>query len=114
MPKGGAGSKNIHRALDASLTRLGVDVIDLYWMHVWGGVTPVEEIVQTLSNLVRAAAQSASGNPSQHADRQHSNRRPEAADMHPGRVPMSGVRAGTRLGPRRQAGPVMLRARPAG
>jgi fido (protein-threonine AMPylation protein) len=31
-----------------------------------------------------------------------------------GRVPMSGVRAGTRLGPRRQAGPVMLRARPAG
>ena len=80
---GGAGSKNIHRALDASLTRLGVDVIDLYWMHVWDGVTPVEEIVQTLSNLVQAAAQSASGNPSQHADRHQSNRRPEAADMHP-------------------------------
>lgn len=31
-----------------------------------------------------------------------------------GRVPMSGVRAGARLGPRRQAGPVMLQARPAG
>ena len=31
-----------------------------------------------------------------------------------GRVPLSGVRAGTRLGPRRQAGPVMLQARPAG
>ena len=30
-----------------------------------------------------------------------------------GCVPMSGVRAGTRLGPRRQAGPVMLQARPA-
>ena len=30
-----------------------------------------------------------------------------------GRVPMSGVRAGARFGPRRQAGPVMLLARPA-
>ena len=51
---GGAGSKNIHRALDASLRRLGTDYVDLYWMHIWDGVTPVEEIVQTLGNLVRA------------------------------------------------------------
>ena len=51
---GGAGAKNIHRALDASLKRLGVDDIDLYWMHIWDGVTPVEEIVQTLGDLVRA------------------------------------------------------------
>ena len=51
---GGAGAKNIHRALDASLRRLGTDYIDLYWMHVWEGVTPVEEIVQTLGDLVRA------------------------------------------------------------
>ena len=51
---GGAGSKNIHRALDASLKRLGTDYIDLYWMHIWDGVTPVEEIVQTLGDLVRA------------------------------------------------------------
>ncbi|WP_088185157.1 aldo/keto reductase [Sphingobium sp. Z007] len=51
---GGAGAKNIHRALDASLKRLGTDYIDLYWMHVWDGVTPVEEIVQTLGDLVRA------------------------------------------------------------
>lgn len=51
---GGAGSKNIHRALDASLKRLGADYIDLYWMHIWDGVTPVEEIVQTLGDLVRA------------------------------------------------------------
>lgn len=50
---GGAGAKNIHRALDASLARLGTDYIDLYWMHVWDGVTPVEEIVQTLGDLVR-------------------------------------------------------------
>jgi aryl-alcohol dehydrogenase-like predicted oxidoreductase len=51
---GGAGAKNIHRALDASLKRLGTDYIDLYWMHIWDGVTPVEEITQTLGDLVRA------------------------------------------------------------
>ncbi len=51
---GGAGAKNIHRALDASLRRLGTDYIDLYWMHIWDGVAPVEELVQTLGDLVRA------------------------------------------------------------
>ena len=51
---GGAGAKNIHRALEASLRRLGTDYIYLYWMHIWDGVTPVEEIVQTLGDLVRA------------------------------------------------------------
>ncbi len=51
---GGAGAKNIHRALEASLKRLRTDYIDLYWMHIWDGVTPVEEIVQTLGDLVRA------------------------------------------------------------
>lgn len=50
---GGAGAKNIHRALDASLQRLGTDYVDLYWMHIWDGVTPVEEIVETLATLVR-------------------------------------------------------------
>ena len=51
---GGAGAKNIRRALDGSLKRLGTDYVDLYWMHVWDGVTPAEEIVQTLGDLVRA------------------------------------------------------------
>lgn len=51
---GGAGAKNIHRALNESLRRLGTDYIDLYWMHIWDGVTPVEEIVETLCDLVRA------------------------------------------------------------
>lgn len=51
---GGAGSKNIHRALEGSMKRLGTDYIDLYWMHIWDGVTPVEEIVQTLGDMVRA------------------------------------------------------------
>ncbi|MEQ8434253.1 MAG: aldo/keto reductase [Oceanicaulis sp.] len=51
---GGAGSKNIHRALEGSLKRLRTDYIDLYWMHIWDAITPVEEIVQTLGDLVRA------------------------------------------------------------
>lgn len=51
---GGAGAKNIHRALDGSLRRLGTDHVDLYWMHIWDGITPVEEIVETLGSLVRA------------------------------------------------------------
>ena len=49
---GGNGAKNIHRALNASLKRLKTDYIDLYWMHIWDGVTPVEEIVQTMGDLV--------------------------------------------------------------
>lgn len=51
---GGSGAKNIHRALENSLKRLRIDYIDLYWMHIWDGVTPIEEILQTLGDLVRA------------------------------------------------------------
>jgi len=51
---GGNGRKNIHRALEGSLRRLQTDYVDLYWMHVWDMVTPVEEVLQTLGDLVRA------------------------------------------------------------
>ena len=51
---GGNGRKQIHRALEGSLRRLQTDYIDLYWMHVWDLVTPVEEVLQTLGDLVRA------------------------------------------------------------
>ena len=51
---GGNGRKNIYRALEGSLRRLNMDYIDLYWMHVWDTVTPVEEVVSTLTDLVRA------------------------------------------------------------
>ncbi len=50
---GGNGRKNIHRALEGSLSRLKTDYIDLYWMHVWDLVTPVEEVLQSLGDLVR-------------------------------------------------------------
>lgn len=51
---GGNGRKNIYRALEGSLRRLKMDYVDLYWMHVWDMTTPVEEVVETLSTLVRA------------------------------------------------------------
>ena len=50
---GGNGRKNIYRALEGSLRRLKMDYVDMYWMHVWDLITPVEEVVYTLSALVR-------------------------------------------------------------
>ena len=50
----GNGRKNIHRALEGSLRRLKTDYIDLYWLHVWDTITPAEEVLQTLGDLVRA------------------------------------------------------------
>src|SRR5580704_1609484 len=49
---GGNGRKNIYRALEGSLRRLNLDYVDLYWMHVWDTITPVEEVVSTLTDLV--------------------------------------------------------------
>jgi aryl-alcohol dehydrogenase-like predicted oxidoreductase len=51
---GGNGRKNIYRALEGSLRRLSTDFVDLYWMHVWDTITPVEEVIETLSTLVRS------------------------------------------------------------
>lgn len=51
---GGNGRKNMYRAIDLSLRRLRTDYIDLYWMHAWDMVTPVEELLQSLGDLVRA------------------------------------------------------------
>ena len=51
---GGNGRKHVTAALERSLRRLGTDYVDLYWMHVWDAVTPVDEVLQTLGDLVRA------------------------------------------------------------
>ena len=51
---GGNGRKQIYRALEGSLRRLKTDYVDLYWLHVWDTVTPADEVLQTLGDLVRA------------------------------------------------------------
>jgi aryl-alcohol dehydrogenase-like predicted oxidoreductase len=50
---GGNGRKNIYRALEGSLKRLGTDYIDLYWLHTWDTVTPAEEVLLTFNDLVK-------------------------------------------------------------
>jgi aryl-alcohol dehydrogenase-like predicted oxidoreductase len=50
----GLSRRHLQRALDASLRRLGVDCVDLYQVHAWDPVTPVEETLATLDDLVRA------------------------------------------------------------
>jgi aryl-alcohol dehydrogenase-like predicted oxidoreductase len=50
----GLSARHLTRALDASLERLGVDVVDLYQAHSWDPVTPLEETLRTLDGFVRA------------------------------------------------------------
>lgn len=51
---GGNGRKNILRAVEGSLERLGTDYIDIYMLHTWDQVTPAEEVMRTLDDLVRS------------------------------------------------------------
>ena len=50
----GNSRKNINRALEASLRRLGTDYVDLYQIHSWDADTPVDETLQALDDVVRA------------------------------------------------------------
>src|SRR5438552_3377582 len=46
--------KNMMQSIDVSLKRLKTDYIDLYWVHIWDQMTPVEEVMRGLDDLVRA------------------------------------------------------------
>ncbi|HYZ57289.1 MAG TPA: aldo/keto reductase [Streptosporangiaceae bacterium] len=50
----GLSRRHLAAALDGSLTRLGVDTIDLYQLHGWDPLTPVEETLRFLDDAVRA------------------------------------------------------------
>jgi aryl-alcohol dehydrogenase-like predicted oxidoreductase len=49
---GGNHRKNLVQTIDASLRRLRTDYVDLLWLHMWDGMTPVEEVVRALDDLV--------------------------------------------------------------
>src|SRR5579859_5751397 len=62
FPRAGDGSPNgaglsarhLTRALDASLRRLGLDSVDLYQVHAFDPLTPLEETLRTLEAFIRA------------------------------------------------------------
>src|ERR1700716_2152932 len=51
---GGLSRKHILSAIDASLSRLGMDYVDLYQIHRWDNRTPIEETMEALHDVVRA------------------------------------------------------------
>ncbi|MBO6158031.1 MAG: aldo/keto reductase [Firmicutes bacterium] len=53
-PNGPSGSEWIRQCLDNSLKRLGTDYVDLYIMHSWDYLTPIEESMEALNEAVKA------------------------------------------------------------
>jgi aryl-alcohol dehydrogenase-like predicted oxidoreductase len=49
---GGNSRKNMVQTLEGSLRRLGTDYVDLFWLHMWDGMTPVEEVLRAFDDLV--------------------------------------------------------------
>lgn len=49
----GLSRKHLCSAVDGSLSRLGTDYIDVYYLHMWDPLTPLEETVRTMDDLVR-------------------------------------------------------------
>jgi aryl-alcohol dehydrogenase-like predicted oxidoreductase len=50
----GLSRRHLGQALDASLKRLGIEQIDLYQMHAWDALTPIEETLRFLDDAVAA------------------------------------------------------------
>jgi aryl-alcohol dehydrogenase-like predicted oxidoreductase len=51
---GGNHRKHMVEALNGTLKRLKLDYLDLYWLHAWDELTPIEEVMRALDDLVRA------------------------------------------------------------
>ena len=50
---GGNQRKNMMRSVEASLKRLQTDYVDLYWLHIWDKITPLDEVMRAFDDLVR-------------------------------------------------------------
>ncbi|MDQ3896662.1 MAG: aldo/keto reductase [Actinomycetota bacterium] len=46
--------KSVVESLEASLRRLEMDYVDMYWVHIWDPFTPIEEMMRALDDQVRA------------------------------------------------------------
>lgn len=50
----GSHRKNMMRSVEESLRRLDTDFIDLFWVHAWDSLTPTEEVLRGLDDLVHS------------------------------------------------------------
>ena len=51
---GGLSRKSLMQAIDDSLSRLGMDYVDLFQIHRWDDATPIEETMEALHDIVKA------------------------------------------------------------
>jgi aryl-alcohol dehydrogenase-like predicted oxidoreductase len=51
---GGNHRKNLFQSVNASLKRLNTEYIDLLWVHIWDYMTPIEEVMRSLDDLIRS------------------------------------------------------------
>lgn len=66
----GLSRRHLAAALDASLRRLGVTTIDLYQLHAWDPLTPLEETLRFLDDATRAGKIPASTGGTSHPRRE--------------------------------------------
>ena len=63
----GLSRKHVMASIDASLRRLGLDYVDLYQIHRWDHLTPIEETMEALHDVVKAGKARYLGASSMHA-----------------------------------------------
>jgi aryl-alcohol dehydrogenase-like predicted oxidoreductase len=51
---GGNHRKNMMRSVEESLKRLNTDFLDILWLHAWDFLTPIEEVMRGLDDLVHS------------------------------------------------------------
>ncbi len=49
----GNNRKNMMRSVEASLKRLNTDYIDLFYLHIWDDLTPIDEVLRGMDDLVK-------------------------------------------------------------
>ena len=64
---GGLSRKAVLHEIDASLSRLGTDFVDLYQIHRWDSTTPIEETMEALHDVVKSGKARYIGASSMHA-----------------------------------------------